>query len=42
MNILFGAPYANSELFHSIELSSFDHKMDPKRNNWIRFPIIIK
>ena len=42
MNILFGAPYANSELFHSLELSSLDHKKDIKQNNWIRFPIIIK
>ena len=40
-NILFGAPYSNSELFHSFESSTLDYKKI-NRHNWIKFPIIIQ
>ena len=40
-NILFGAPYSNSELFHSFESSTLDNKKI-NRHNWIKFPIIIQ
>ena len=41
-NILFGAPYSNSELFHSFEFSTLDNEKTTNRYNWIKFPIVIQ